>query len=212
MTDTAVAQLPQRLGRAVPVGLLDLRLSPTAGRTALASPDAVTQGLATAKVFAFASADYPGAALSMLFDSNSTTAVGAFEFDSTIGPPTAFTFTAGAYQILPVPGSTASFATSINSAGLIVGTYEALAPALRGFVKNGSTFSDVDFPAPPLPRPWASTMPGRSSVPTSTLRSSSRASSAAAASSRPSTSPGPPGQRPPVSTPPGISWARGRIA
>ena len=71
MTHGVVAQLPQRLGRAVPVGLLDLRLSPTAGRTALASPDAVTQGLATAKVFAFASADYPGAALSMLFDSNS---------------------------------------------------------------------------------------------------------------------------------------------
>ena len=51
MTHGVVAQLPQRLGRAVPVGLLDLRLSPTAGRTALASPDAVTQRLATAKVF-----------------------------------------------------------------------------------------------------------------------------------------------------------------
>ena len=71
MTHGVVAQLPQRLGRAVPVGLLDLRLSPRAGRTAFASPDAVTQGLATAKIFAFASADYPGAALSMLFDSNS---------------------------------------------------------------------------------------------------------------------------------------------
>ena len=71
MTDGAVAQLPQRLGQAVPFGLLNLRLSPRVGRSALASPEAVTQGLATAKVFAFASADYPGAALSMLFDSNS---------------------------------------------------------------------------------------------------------------------------------------------
>ena len=68
MTHGVVAQLPQRLGRAVPVGLLDLLLSPRGGRTALVSPDVVTQGLATAKVFAFASADYPGAALSLLFD------------------------------------------------------------------------------------------------------------------------------------------------
>jgi hypothetical protein len=113
---------------------------------ALVSPDAVTQGLATAKVFAFASADYPGAALSLLFDSNSTTAVGAFAFDPTIGLPTAFTFTGGAYQILPVPGSTTSFAASINRAGLIAGTYESLTAVLHGFVKNGSTFSDVDFP------------------------------------------------------------------
>ena len=146
MTDTAVAQLPQRLGQAVPLGLLNLRLSSRVGRTALASPEAVTQGLATAKVFAFASADYPGAALSMLFDSNGTTAVGAFEFDSTSALVTAFTFTGGAYEILSVPGSIASYATGINSAGLIVGTYEALGPPVRGFVKNGSTFSDVVFP------------------------------------------------------------------
>ena len=129
MTHSAVAQLPQRLGPAVPVGLLDLRLSPRVGRTGLVAPDAVTQGLATAKVFAFASADYPGAAFSLLFDSDGTTSVGAFIFDPTTGLPTAFTFTGGAYQILPVLGSTASFAASINSAGLIVGTYEALAPA-----------------------------------------------------------------------------------
>ena len=147
MTDTAVAQLPQRLGQAVPLGLLNLRLSSRVGRTALASPEAVTQGLATAKVFAFASADYPGAALSMLFDSNGTTAVGAFEFDSTSALVTAFTFTGGAYEILSVPGSIASYATGINSAGLIVGTYEALGPPVRGFVKNGSTFSDVVFPS-----------------------------------------------------------------
>jgi hypothetical protein len=37
--------------------------------------------LAAAKVYAFASADYPGAAESLIFDSDGTTAVGAFVFD-----------------------------------------------------------------------------------------------------------------------------------
>ena len=42
---------------------------------------------------------------------------------SATSPTTAFTFTAGAYQILTVPGSTASIATGINTAGLIGGAY-----------------------------------------------------------------------------------------
>jgi hypothetical protein len=148
MKKEAAASSPQRPGRAILRGLPDLRPSPRAGRTAVAADDAVARGLATAKVYAFASADYPGAAVSLLFDSNGTTAVGGFIFDPGSGtsPVTAFTFTGGVYQILTVPGSHVSIATGINGAGLIVGVYEDLAGVLRGFADNGGTFSNVDFP------------------------------------------------------------------
>ena len=68
----------------------------------------MARGLAVAKVYAFASVDYPGAAESLVFDSDGTTAVGAFVFDPGSGtsPTTAFTFTGGVYQILTVPSST----------------------------------------------------------------------------------------------------------
>ena len=61
-----------------------------------AAEDAVAQGLAEAKVYAFASVDYPGAAESVVFDSDGTTAVGAFAFDpGSNSPLTAFTFIGG---------------------------------------------------------------------------------------------------------------------
>lgn len=109
---------PQRPGRAVLEGLLDPR--PSLGiepeRAAVAAADAVAQGLAVAKVYAFASVDYPGAAQSLVFDSDGTTAVGAFVFDPASGtsPTTAFTFTGGVYQIFTVPSATTSIATGIN--------------------------------------------------------------------------------------------------
>ena len=139
---------PQRPGRAVLRGLLDVRPSLGVERAAAAAEDAVAQGLAVAKVYAFASVDYPGAAHSLVFDSDGTTAVGGFIFDpgSATSPTTAFTFTGGVYQILTVPSSTASLATGINGAGLIVGVYEDLSGVLRGFANNGGTFSNVDFP------------------------------------------------------------------
>ena len=137
-----------RPGRAVLQGLLDLRPSVGLERAAVSVDDAVAQGLAVAKVYAFASVDYPGAAESLVFDSDGTTAVGAFIFDpgNATRPSTAFTFTGGVYQILTVPGSTRSIATGINGAGLIVGVYQDLAGVLRGFANNGGTFSNVDFP------------------------------------------------------------------
>jgi len=82
---------PHRPGRAVLEGLLDLRPSIGVERTAVAADDAVARGLAVAKVYAFASVDYPGAAQSLVFDSDGTTAVGAFVFDpgSSASPTTA---------------------------------------------------------------------------------------------------------------------------
>ena len=64
---------PGRPGRAVLRGLLDLRPSRGVERAAVAADEAVAQGLATAKVYTFASADYPGAAQSDVFDTDGTT-------------------------------------------------------------------------------------------------------------------------------------------
>lgn len=83
--ERARAPLPQRPGRAILRGLLDLRPSVRTERTAVAVEEAVFRGLAVAKVYAFASADYPGAAQSLLFDNDGTTAVGAFVVDPSSG-------------------------------------------------------------------------------------------------------------------------------
>src|SRR5579864_6634565 len=147
MTSAAPAP-PHRPGQAVLQGLLDVRPSLSVERTAVSAPEAVAQGLAAAKVYAFATADYPGAAQSLVFDSDGTTAVGAFIVDpsSSTSPVTAFTFTGGAYRIFTVPSSTVSIATGINGTGLIIGVYQDLANVRHGFANNGGTFSNVDFP------------------------------------------------------------------
>jgi hypothetical protein len=134
--------------RAILRGLLNLRPSLRIERTAVAADDAVARGLAVARVYAFVSVDYPGAAQSLVFDSDGTIAVGAFVFDpgSATSPTTAFTFAGGVYQILTVPRSNLSIATGINGAGLIVGVHEDLAGMVHGFTKSGATFSNVDFP------------------------------------------------------------------
>jgi len=146
MTNVGPAS-PDRPGRAVLRGLLDLRPSVGAGPAAAAA-EAAAQVLPAAKVYEFASADYPGAAQSDVFDTDGTTTVGAFVFDpsSASSPTTAFTFAGGVYQILAVPGSTASIATGINPAGLIVGVYADLANMMHGFTGSGGTFSNLDFP------------------------------------------------------------------
>jgi hypothetical protein len=97
--EKAAQPQPYRPGRAVLQGILDLR--PSLGLEVAAFPvdDAVAQGLAVAKVYAFASIDYPGAAQSSVLDSDGTTAVGAFDFDpSNDTGTTAFTFAGGVYQ------------------------------------------------------------------------------------------------------------------
>ena len=133
--------------RAVLRGLLDLPPSVRLERAAVSVEDAVARGLAVVKAYAFASVDYPGAAGSLVFDHDGTTAVGAFVFDpANASPLTAFTFAGGVYQILTVPSSTRSLSTGINGAGLIVGVYTDLGGVLRGFANNGGTFSNVDFP------------------------------------------------------------------
>src|SRR5205085_103913 len=128
--------------------LLDLRPGPATTYPVAAAHDAIARGLAAAKVYAFASADFPGAAISQVFDSDDTTAVGAFIFDPTgTSRATAFTFTAGAYQTLTLPGSTASIATGITTNGLISGAYADLSGTAHGFTLTGGSFTNIDFPA-----------------------------------------------------------------
>ena len=100
-------------------------------------------------MYEFTSVDYPGAAQSLVFDTDGTTALGAFFFDpgNASSPATAFTVAGGVYQILNVPDSTASVATGINTSGLIVGLYQDVAGSTHGFAtSDSSTFNDVDFP------------------------------------------------------------------
>ena len=79
-------------------GLLDLRPVPSAERTVLtAEEDAVAQGLAVAKIYAFVSIDYPGACGSLVFDGEGNDAAGAFKFDGSTEVFTAFTFMDGVY-------------------------------------------------------------------------------------------------------------------
>jgi hypothetical protein len=89
----AAPQTAHRSEQTALCSLLELR--PGAERPVASGAEAVAQGLAVAKVYAFASVDYPGAAISQVYDSDGTTAVGAFDFDpGGIAQTTAFTFRA----------------------------------------------------------------------------------------------------------------------
>ena len=144
MTTTA----PPVTIRSVLLGLLGTPPSVAADSTAI-SPDIALAQPDTAKVYEFTSVDYPGAAQTLVFDTDGTTALGGFIFapGNPLSPVTAFTVAAGLYQILDVPNSTASIATAINASGLIVGAYIDVAGLTQGFsTTDGSTFNNIDFP------------------------------------------------------------------
>ena len=136
--------------------LLGLRPAqrPTAQSSKVLQQDAVALGLAKAKVYKFATADYPGASQSIVFDNEGGTAIGTFTFDPSTSPSTAFTFHAGVYEILSVPNSLASILTGINSSGQLVGVYTDLASVGHGFLDNAGTFSDIDFPSATTTQPF----------------------------------------------------------
>ena len=151
-TAQAVDPPPDRgYPRTMQCGILDLNnllglrpaQRPTAQSSKVLRQDAVALGLASAKVYKFATADYPGASQSLVFDIEGGTAIGGF----TIGSTTAFTFHGLIYEILNVPNSLASILTGINSSGQLVGIYVDLASVAHGFLDNAGTFSDIDFPS-----------------------------------------------------------------
>lgn len=112
--------------------------------------DAVKIGLAVAKIYKFSTADYPGAALSVIFDTNAVTSVGVFQFNPSANPSTpqtAFTLTSGVYRTLLVPGSAmGSIATGINSTSEIVGAYVDASAVSHGYLDDAGVFTTVDYP------------------------------------------------------------------
>jgi len=119
---------------------------PVMSRSSSAEPAAVTRGLARAKVYKFATADFPGAYLSVATDANKSTVVGYFSYSEKTGDLSAFTLRAGLYQSFTVPGATATFAEGINETGQIVGFYEDASRIFHGFIYSGGTFTTIDVP------------------------------------------------------------------
>jgi len=108
-----------------------------------ATSEGVAKGLAKTKIYQFASADYPGATYSTIFDRNVSTAVGTFEFSSL---DQAFTLKGQTYAILTVPGSIASLIGGINTSGEMVGGYGDLSNNVHAFIDNAGVFTTFDFP------------------------------------------------------------------
>ena len=115
---------------------------PTSGHVPVAAAkssasDAVAMGLASAKVYRFASADFPGTDSSIVFDENKSTAVAV----SQLG---AFTLVGGVYALFTVPGSTGTALTGINTGGEKVGYYSDIGGVSHGFLDKGGVFSNID--------------------------------------------------------------------
>jgi len=120
----------------------------TAGRSA---PDAVALGLASAKVYRFATADYPGASQSLVFDENTST--GTVVGDSKLTNSFGFTLHGGAYTAFSVPGSTSNLTTGINTSGEVVGVYTDQQGNTLGFLDNGGTFTTLDLSGASVTQP-----------------------------------------------------------
>lgn len=117
------------------------RAAAAAVATRKAVPDAVALGLASAKVYRFASADFPGASTSLVFDMNPGTILGDCSFG---GAFQTFTQKGTNYQSLSVPNSLANEATGINTSGQIVGVYEDFTTVTHGFLDTAGVFTSLD--------------------------------------------------------------------
>jgi hypothetical protein len=120
---------------------LSAHREPSQVSAARSVPNAVALGLANARVYRFASADFPGASVSLVFDKNTSTVLGDSQFNSIFG----FTLRNGLYQAFSVPGSSANEATGINTKGEIVGIYLDLSNKAHGFLDSGDTFTTLNF-------------------------------------------------------------------
>jgi hypothetical protein len=107
-------------------------------------PDAVALGLARARVYRYASADFPGAANSLVLDEDKSTSVGYFEYTAN-SSPSGFTLKGGVYQAFTVPGSLpANQTTAINTGGEIVGIYADFGGVQHGFLDKAGVFTNID--------------------------------------------------------------------
>jgi uncharacterized membrane protein len=118
---------------------------------AATAPDVGTQtdveslAPAKAKVYKFATTDYPGAALSVAYDINKGTVIGLFSLPST-PPYSSFTVKGGVFRPLQVPGVTNTEALGSNTVGQIVGDYTDQGGTDHGFLYQSGHFTTVDNP------------------------------------------------------------------
>jgi hypothetical protein len=145
---TANSQKSSTLGDSI-AALLHLgRYAPVASSKPSAR-DAVALGLAKAKTYKFASADFPGAGMSLALDENLlsngsvNTVLGVTQFTS----PSGFTLKGGTYQLLVLPGAGANEALGINTGGQIVGVYLDASNVAHGFLDTAGVVTNIDDPA-----------------------------------------------------------------
>jgi hypothetical protein len=114
---------------------------PKSAKTSKAA--AVSAGvLHPAKVFKFASVDYPGASTSIVFDENSAgLIVGDTQFSELEG----FTLKGNNYQLLEIP-SLANEIAGINTSGEMVGAYADNSGIQHGFLYNNGVVTNIDDP------------------------------------------------------------------
>jgi probable HAF family extracellular repeat protein len=136
---------------AAPPKSLDPRvlLNPSGSRETLSTAfgpamDALASGLATTAPYDFASADFPGAAFSTVFDKNLTTILGDTELVA--NPDFGFTLKGSSYRLFDLPETLGSVTLGLNSLGQIVGTYGGFDGAVHGFLDTHGTLVNIDHP------------------------------------------------------------------
>src|ERR1700675_4040983 len=103
----------------------------------------VSEPLAAAHLYQFATTDYPGASSSQTTGNANGMAVGIFGYGS---GTQAFIYKGGVYSTLTVPGSPGTVPQVVNGLGEIVGGYVDNSSVIHGFVDTAGAFTQVDFP------------------------------------------------------------------
>ena len=134
MTTAAPPSAPETI-RSVLLGLLGVPPSVAVESTAVSPDDALAQP-DTAKVYEFTSVDYPGAAQTLVFDTDGTTALGAFIFDPeqlVLATRPHSLWREGLTRSSTSPTRPQASQRVINTSGLIVGAYDDVAGSAHGF-------------------------------------------------------------------------------
>src|SRR6266403_1227117 len=106
----------------------------------------VTSGVGvSSKVYRFASVDYPGADLSIIFGSNGKVDIGIFTFNSNQSR-LSFTHSGIKYKIFKVPDLAYATPEGINSLGVMAGYFLDPSFFRHGFIDNAGTVTTVDYP------------------------------------------------------------------
>jgi probable HAF family extracellular repeat protein len=150
-TQSAGAYQTPNLGRAVPGpnSLLNLMRRHPAQVAAPAGDISSSVAHQPSVLYYFVSVDYPGAALSVVFDFNDYTEVGAFNYSpDTMGSnDSGFIFKNGRFSTVNYPGAVATDITAINASGEIVGYYTDSSNTAHAFQDVGGTFTNIDYPS-----------------------------------------------------------------